>query len=145
MHPDASKLLFEEEVGRWPPDLAEKYGWIFHAIVYPLIDCEFRREGRTPLRVQMHCDDWDDQPPSITFHNSAGQPLPTLPPNPTGVFNPSAHPVTGKPFACTAGTREYHTHSSHLDQRWTQFKGKSDFQLGAILTKLWRAWLKGSG
>ena len=116
MHPEASKLIFEEEVGRWPPDLASARGWVMHELRYPIIDCEFTHPGRTPLRLKLSFDGWDDQPPSIGLLSSGGAMLPTLPPNPTGIFNPSAHPITARPFICTAGSREFHTHSSHLGE-----------------------------
>lgn len=145
MHPDVSKTLFEEEISLWPSDLAKAYDWILHSVAYPLIDCEFIRADRTPLRVKLLCDEWDDLPPSISLLNSDGEFLTTLQPNPTGVFNPSAHDRTGRPFVCSPGSREFHTHPGHLNEPWAQFKGKPDFSLGAILIKLWRAWLKGSG
>jgi len=145
MHPDASKLLFDDEVGRWPPDLAASRGWVLHNTTFPVIDCEFTRAGRTPIRVRLVCTDWDDQPPSVELLNSAGQFLQSLTPNPTGVFNGSAHAVTGRPFVCMAGSREYHTHTSHLNDPWSQHRDKPGFSLGDILTKLWHAWLKGSG
>lgn len=145
MHPEASKLIFEDEVGRWPPDLASTRGWVLHEVHYPLIDCEFKRTGRTPLRLKLLFDGWDDQPPIITLHSSDGALLASLPPNPTSIFNSSAHPITGRPFICMAGSREFHTHSSHLNEPWSRLKGKPGFGIGDILTKLWHGWLKGAG
>jgi hypothetical protein len=145
MHPEASKLIFDEEVGRWPPDLAATRGWILHDVVFPIIDCEFTHPGRTPLRVRMSFDGWDDLPPAVALLSSSGVQLTTLLANPTNIFNASAHPVTGQPFVCMAGAREFHTHSSHLAETWSQFKGKPGFGIGEILTKLWHGWLKGTG
>jgi len=145
MHPEASKLIFEEEVGRWPPDLASARGWVMHELCYPIIDCELTHPGRTPLRLKLSFDGWDDQPPSIALLSSAGAVLPTLPPNPTSIFNASAHPITGRPFICMAGSREFHTHSSHLGESWGQFKGRPGFGIGDLLTKFWHGWLKGAG
>ncbi len=144
MHIAVSRSLFEERVGRFPPDLAAVCGWILHTVAYPVIDCEFTRAGRTPLRLQLDFTDWDEQAPSGSLRNSAGEVLLSLPPNPTGVFNPGPHPVTGRPFLCTAGIKEYHIHPSHLNEPWDQFRGKPGFDIGEILTKIWRAWLKGT-
>jgi hypothetical protein len=144
MHPEASKLMFEEEVGRWPPDLASSRGWIFHEIGYPIIDCEFTRQNRTPLRLRCSFDGWDDQPPSISPLSSNGTRLATLAANPTSIFNSSAHNITGHPFICMAGSREFHTHPSHVGEHWSQFKGKPGFGIGDLLTKLWHGWLKGT-
>jgi hypothetical protein len=145
MHPDASKVIFEEEVGRWPPDLAVTRAWILHQVAYPVMDCEFTHTGRTPLRMKLSFDGWNDQPPSIALLSSAGAQLTSLPPNPTGIFNPSAHQNTGRPFVCMAGSREFHSHSSHLNEPWSQFRDKPGFGVGDILTKLWHGWLKGTG
>lgn len=145
MHIALSRSLFENKVGQWPPDLAKSRGWIIHKIEYPVIDCEFTATERTPLRLYCDFSDWDEQPPSVALQNSAGELLRTLPSNPTGVFNTNSHPTTGRPFICTAGVREFHIHSSHLNEKWEQFRGKPGFDLGDILTKLWHAWLKGSG
>ena len=145
MHPDASRLMFEDEVGRWPPDLANNRRWILHSTSYPVIDCEFTAAARTPLRLRCSFDGWDDQPPSIALLSSDGSRLATLPQNPTGIFNASAHPINGLPFVCMAGSREFHTHSSHLGEPWSQFKGKPGFGIGDLLTKIWHGWLKGVG
>jgi hypothetical protein len=39
-----------------------------------------------------------------------------------------------------AGIREYHTHSSHLAESWTNYKDNESFSLGGLLTKLWHGW-----
>jgi hypothetical protein len=145
MHVALSRSLFDDRVGRWPPDLAQARGWILHRVSYPVIDCEFTSVGRTPLRLYCDFADWDEQPPSVVLQSSSGALLQTLPPNPTGVFNGGAHPTTGRPFICTPGVKEFHVHSSHVNERWDQFRGKPGFDLGDIITKLWHAWLKGSG
>jgi hypothetical protein len=145
MHPDASRLMFEDEVGRWPPDLASSRGWIIREAAYPIIDCEFTKPGRTPLRLKMSFDGWDDLPPAIELLASNGTRLTALPANPTSIFNSSAHNVTGFPFICMAGSREFHTHTSHVGEHWAGFKGKSGFGISDILTKLWHGWLKGQG
>lgn len=145
MHAAVSRALFEEQIGRWPFDLAHARGWVLHQVSYPLLDCAFTAPDRTTLRLRCNFSDWDELPPSIELLNSEGASLTSLPANPTGVFNGTLHPTVGRPFICTAGVREFHTHSSHTNEPWEQFRGKSGFDLGDILTKLWHAWRKGSG
>ena len=94
MHPAAAKLLFEKQVCKLTPALAERRGWILHLIDFPSIDCAFTANGRTTLRLRLHCDDWNDLPPAITLHAGDGDFLSQLPPNPTGVFNPGPHPYS---------------------------------------------------
>ena len=145
MHPAASKALFEEHTCNLSSELAKRRGWVIHSIAFPIIDCAFTTPGRTTLRLKLLCGDWNDQPPSISLHAADGTPLTELPPNPTGVFNSSPHPATGRPFVCMRGAREYHTHSSHVKDLWENLKNNSSYTLGGIITQLWSAWQKGSG
>jgi hypothetical protein len=39
-----------------------------------------------------------------------------------------------------AGVREYHTHSSHVSDAWENYKTKSGYDLGGVITQVWRAW-----
>jgi hypothetical protein len=41
-----------------------------------------------------------------------------------------------------AGAREYHTHSSHVNDLWDNYKHRGGYDLGGILHQLWSAWLK---
>ncbi len=145
MHPLASKALFEEHTRNLSPELTKCRGWKVHLIEFPLIDCAFTAHGRTTLRLKLLCDDWNDLPPSISLHAADGTLLSELPPNPTNVFNSSSHPATGRPFVCMRGAREYHTHSSHVEDLWENLKNNSSYTLGGIMTQLWNAWQKGSG
>lgn len=144
MHPAAAKALFDGEVAKFTPALAARRGWEFHALEFPLIDCSFTAPGRTTLRLRLQCNDWNDLPPAIELHNADGSILTTMPSNPTGVFNMSTHPATGRPFICMRGSREYHTHPSHVTDPWESLKANSSsYSLGGILTQLWNAWQKG--
>jgi hypothetical protein len=143
MHPALSREKFESQVGKFPADLAAERGWIFHSKDYPAIDVEFTAQGRTALRLTFDFSDWDDQPPSITLLSSAGTQLATIPSNPTGIFNQGPHPTMNRPFICTKGSREFHTHPSHLNETWDQCRGTPGFEIGDILHKLWTAWRKG--
>jgi hypothetical protein len=143
MHPAAAKALFDEEVANFTAALAARRGWVLHALDFPLIDCSFTAGGRTTLRLRLQCDDWDDLPPAISLHNADGIFLTTVPKSP--VFNIGPHPLTGRPFICMRGAREYHTHPSHVSDPWVNLRGHDSYKLGGILTQLWNAWQKGSG
>lgn len=145
MHPLAAKELFDKDVATLTLALAQRRGWELNSLEFPVIDCSFHASGRTTLRIRFHCDDWNDLPPSISLHAADGSYLPTLLPNPTSVFNSSKHPNTDRPFICMRGSREYHTHPSHLNDPWEPLKGSASYTLGGILTQVWNAWLKGSG
>ncbi len=145
MHPAAAKALFDEDAQHLSAALAARRGWTLHAVAYPLIDCSFSAPNRTTLRLKLACDDWNDLPPSITLHTADGTPLSALLNNPTGVFNGGPHPVTHRPFVCMRGSREYHTHPSHVADRWESLQNLANYNLGCILTQVWHAWQKGSG
>lgn len=145
MHPTAAKALFDDDVSHLSAALAQRRGWVFHTIEFPLIDCSFTAPGRTALRLRLQCDNWNDLPPAIGLHAADGTPLTKLIPNPTGVFNQGPHPTTGRPFICMRGAREYHTHPSHVADPWESLKSSSRYSLGGILTQLWNAWQKGKG
>jgi hypothetical protein len=144
MHPAASKARFEEEVANFSSSLAARRGWTFHSLDYPLIDCSFAMNARTPIRLRLTCDDWNDRPPSITLHVIDGTLITAAPTNPSGIFHPSPHPVTSRYFVCMRGTREYHTHPSHVGDSWDALKNGSSFTLGGILTQVWSGWQKGT-
>lgn len=143
MHLAAARALFEQDVSKLSSELCRRRGWTLHDTAFPSIDCSFNEKSRTILRVMLLCDDWNDQPPSISLRASDGALLTKLLSNPTGVFNPGAHPQTGLPFVCMRGAREYHTHPSHVGDRWESLKDNDRYTLGGILTQLWNAWQKG--
>lgn len=144
MHLAAAQALFESQVANLTPALTQRRGWVLHEVAWPVIDCSFTAPKRTTLRVRLHCDDWNDQPPSIDLLNADGSYLTRNLANPTRVFNMSTHHTTGRPFVCMAGSREYHTHPSHVTDHWAGFKDRASHDLGGILTQLWHAWRKGN-
>jgi hypothetical protein len=145
MHPAAAKAIFDDQISTLSPALAARRRWTFHSLEHPVIDCSFAMDARTSLRLRLMCDDWNDKPPSVTLHALDGSMLSTPPVNPTGVFHPQPHPSTGRLFICMRGTREYHTHPSHVGDPWEAVKDSSSYTLGGILTQVWSAWQKGSG
>lgn len=140
---EVSKALFEEQIRGFTPKLAKTRNWVFHAIEYPIIDCEFAGDGWPGLRIHMDCTNWDERPPSIKLLTPAGELLTeNMVPRGTGVFNHSQHPTTQNPFICMQGSYEYHTHPSHLKDHWEPLRSLSGYTLGEILSQIWNAWKK---
>lgn len=54
-----------------------------------------------------------------------------------GALSHGDHPIHHRPFACIRGTLEFHTHPSHLDDRWDLHRGHIRFVdlLGHVLAK----------
>ena len=135
-----ARAAFERDVGRLDRRMAEKFGWTVVTAEYPVLDVIFEHETADSLRLRFHCDDWDELPPSIALLDKAGGFLAAAPPHHGGVFNAGPHPATGRPFVCMRGAREYHTHSSHVSDFWSNYRGRSGMDLLGILGQLWRAW-----
>jgi hypothetical protein len=77
---------------------------------YPILDVTILHTRS--LRLRLHCESWDEIPPSIDLLNVDGSFVGGAMPG--DIFHNGPHPNTGRPFVCMRGTREYHTHSSHL-------------------------------
>jgi hypothetical protein len=140
VHEAVSRLLFEEAVKGIGPDLCARREWTIHAAAYPILEVGFAAPGRTPLRVRARCDGWNGQPVSIEWLDAKGLPLTSIPQGPGGQLNNGAHPQTGRPFVCMAGVREYHAHPSHVGDSWENYKDRSGYDLGGVITQVWRAW-----
>lgn len=145
MHPAAAKALFEEQTKHLSPALCERRGWVIHQLAYPVINVSYTAPSRTTLRLTYTCDDWNDRPPSIRLEGPDGTPLTQSTPNPTGVFHAGPHHLTNLPFICMRGSREYHTHPSHVSDSWEPIRDDGKYDLGGIMTQIWNAWLKGHG
>jgi hypothetical protein len=145
MHPAAAKALFEEQSRHLTSELCERRGWILHHLAFPTISLSYTAPSRTPLRMTYTFNDWNDLPPSIRLENPDGTPLHQLTPNPTGIFHVGPHNVTNLPFVCMRGSREYHTHPSHVSDLWAPLRDEGKFDIGGIMTQIWHAWSKGSG
>jgi hypothetical protein len=135
-----SRAAFERDVGRLDRRMAEKFRWEVVTARFPVLDVIFRHPTATPLRLRLTCTDWDELPPSIELLAADGTYLTTPPPHVGSVFHPGPHRNTGRPFVCMRGALEYHTHESHLNDYWSNYRGKPGIDLLGILSQLWRAW-----
>lgn len=142
MNTAISKELFLEQVSRLGNQrLLDTRGWVMNLLEYPIVDITFTAEGRKSFRIRMTCDDWNSTPPAIELLAGDGNYLvEDTTPKGCGVINHSQHNITQRPFICSPGSREYHTHSSHVGDLWDNYKSKSGFDLGGIITQIYRAW-----
>jgi hypothetical protein len=137
-----SRAAFNRDVERIDPRSARIYGWTILEAEFSILDVVFEHASAAPLRLRLHCEDWDEQPPSIALLSRDGERLTEPPPNVGGVFHPGPHPIVGHPFVCMRGAREYHTHFSHVTDLWDNYRGQPGMDLGGIVQQLWRAWKK---
>jgi len=140
----ASRMRFDQDVGTIGDRLLSVRGWKLYSKEFPVLDVGFQAEGRTELRVRLVATNWNDEPPSVELLDKDGIYLtgPQIPQNSGNVFHVDNHPSTGRPFVCMAGAREYHTHSSHISDLWDNYKRQGGYDLGGIMTQLWRVWKK---
>lgn len=143
MHKAASKILFDAAVAKFSGRLLELRDWKLNSAEFPVLDLTFgASKGSKAFRVRFSFDEWDDLPPSVCFLTATGDPAREVARDPAGVINTSAHPNTGLPFVCSIGYREYHTHTSHVTDLWSNYRGKPGYDIGDLVTKFWQAWKK---
>lgn len=140
MHEAVSRQLFLDAVKGLGADLCSLRGWTVHTATYPVLEVGFSGAGRETVRIRMRCEGWNSVPPAVEWLDPAGSVLAVIPQGPGGQLNASPHPQTGRPFVCMAGVREYHTHPSHTGDLWESHKDKAGYDLGGIITQVWRAW-----
>jgi hypothetical protein len=137
-----SQAVFDEQTKNLADSrLLETRLWVINEINYPKVDITFKQPGRKPFRVRLDCSQWDFVPPAVELFAEDGSYLSRLPSG-SGVLNQGPHPTTGRPFICTPGALEYHIHPSHINDHWDNYKSKSSFNLGGIITQIWNAWRK---
>ena len=136
MHEALARVKFDSDVADLGGVAADSCDLTVHQRAYPILDVTVRHSR--PLRLRMSAPNRDDQPPSIELLNPDGSPLPA--PIPGGVFHPGPHPNTGRPFICMRGSLEFHTHPSHLNESWAQYRGQDGMGLIGILMQIADAW-----
>ena len=139
MHPALSRAFFESETHGITEEHCALRQWQPFKIEYPVLDVGFTSEQGAQLRVRLLCDDWNELPPPIELLNFDGEYL-TKKPARSDIFNEGPHQMTGRPFICMRGAREYHLHESHRFDAWDELKGDPKFRLGEILTQIWNGW-----
>lgn len=147
MHEALSRARFEQEVAVIPPAICTTRRWNIHQAAFPIFDVEFQAadgDDRPGLRLRMDFSDWNELPPSIVLQRPDGTVITQImaPRGGTSVFNAGPHSSFARPFICMKGSREYHTHASHTADLWDNYKNASGYDLGGIVTQIWKAWQK---
>lgn len=104
---------------------------------YPYLACR-------PMGVRLEFSDFDQRPPSVSFHDpltGVRLPFDQIPPaiaNVSGVGPRTVvldgHPETGSPFMCRRYVREYHEHPQHKDDPWVWYR--KHFSLPNLLEEI---------
>ena len=119
-------------------DFAAAKGWRIVAASYPVLSVVLRHSGSDrEIEFRFACDDWDGQPPSLTLHDPEdGRELTWEEWPKDGWVVHELHPSTGKPFLCLPGIREYHTHNSHLNDRWDGYRLRGSYRILSIIDRV---------
>jgi len=156
--PTISRTKLSREIEHWIANAAHRErGWVLlrHDIDALTVELAFLGKvsistGSTPLPVvacaiRLYYDNYDLWPPSLTFIDpfSGDATLPhvrafmALPDGPRDVLI-DAHPLTGRPFLCFAGIREYHSHPQHTGDSWMLHRAAGEGSLATICDRVWR-------
>ena len=141
VHKVLAQANFEQDTSVLSPRFLSTHDWVLNEHSFPILDVTFL--GTRPLRVRFTCDNWNDLPPSAELLEQDGAAVAQALPG--GVFNPSAHPKTGRQFVCMRGIREFHEHPSHIQEQWDTHRGKDGMDLVGLMIQLSHAWRKAVG
>ena len=151
-----SRTKFKEQLDRWDQNAGAyaRRGWVLMSGGELTVDIGFLQNVSIGLRtipVMTACvrlDYWnfDLWPPALTFID----PLSRQPTHPSvraleGVSATEArdtlidqHPLTGRPFLCLPGIREYHSHPQHSGDDWLLHRHLREGDLAVICERIWR-------
>ena len=141
MDSEVSKLKFNQEkellLGE-AKDFVAAQGWEIVEFEYPVLAVVLTHpKSRRRVGFRFLCDNWDDQPPSLTLFDPAtpNQELPWAKwPKDWNAAERHAH--YSKPFLCLPGLREYHSHESHLNDHWANLRPKDSYKLRYIVERV---------
>jgi hypothetical protein len=101
--------------------------------------------------VRIDFANYDLWPPSVTFIDYVTG-LPAYPPIGHAFLRGASgqaqdvlidpHPITGRPFLCVAGTREYHTHPQHDGHLWLARRNSGEGTLARLCDLIWRGMVR---
>ncbi len=134
---DLARALFEEETRDMTEAHSTALQRVRFAVAFPILDFGFDAPDMVPLRIRLDAHRYNAEAPAVTLRDWGGTPFKTLP-HSGGIFNASAHAITHLPFVCMIGTNEYHTHSSHVADAWSQYRDSRT--LGSIVYQIQQGW-----
>ena len=119
-------------------DYASAKGWTIATATYPALSVVLRHSvSNREIEFRFVCDDWDEQPPSLSLHHPGdGRELLWEDWPKGGWVVHDSHPSTGRPFLCLPGIREYHIHNSHLSDRWDGYRLWGTYGLLGIVDRV---------
>ena len=142
MDEEVSKVKFERAVQVFDPDherFVSVEGWEVLTRDYPHLRIVFKHPAsKRRFGFDFMCDEWDHLPPSLSLFDPVGGDELPWPKWPQGGWQAGEHPVTRRPFLCLPGIREYHTHTSHLNDPWDNYRNRSSYGLGHIVDRVWQ-------
>lgn len=132
--PEVSQLKFARALADIDSGAAEFVTgskWEVLGRTYPAFEVVWThpRSGRR-VGFRFLFDDWDAIAPSLELFNpetGAALPWPEWPKNGWSVGD--GHPLTGKPFLCLPGVREYHNHSGHRMEAWAALRERGTYSM----------------
>ena len=113
-------------------------GWKIVESTYPVLAVILRHSRSTrEIEFRFTCDEWDELPPSLSLcHPNGGGELTWEEWPKDGWDVHQIHTTTGKPFLCLPGLREYHTHQSHLGNKWENYRLLRTYRLRDIVDRV---------
>lgn len=136
---DLARAVFEEETEGMTETHCTALQRVRFSVSFPILELGFDGPGMVPLRIRLNAQRYNAEPPAVTLCDWEGQPFMKLPRS-GGIFNNSPHAITGLPFVCMVGTNEYHTHSSHLGDSWSQYRDART--LSTLVYQIQQGWLQ---
>lgn len=134
---DLARALFEEETEGMTETHCMALRRVRFVVAFPILELGFDSPEMVPLRIRLGARRYNAEAPAVTLCDWEGNSFKTLPRS-GGIFNNSEHPITHLPFVCMIGTNEYHTHSSHVAELWSQYRdGRT---LGSIVYQIQQGW-----
>lgn len=136
-HPLLSQEFFLKETEKLTPTFIRTRNWKIISKNYPELLIEINSENKEPLRVLCNLHDYPTTAPSYQFLDKNQNLLIALPGINGGYINMSPHPISGGAFICAPGAREYHTHSSHTNDHWENYRNRlEDYGIIPMLSKI---------
>jgi hypothetical protein len=136
VHEALAKANFERDAGFFTPGVAARVGITLHENTFPILDATVNHAR--PIRFKMNAPQWNELPASVRILKPNGEDW--RDPLPGDVFNGGPHRHTGLPFICMRGALEYHTHESHLNDKWESHRNVDGNNLVGLLMQLAAAW-----
>jgi Predicted metal binding domain len=136
VHDALARVNFDQDVAALSDAAAARQKLTVHTRSYPILDVIIQHTK--PLRLRIQGDSFDELPPAIAILKQDGTPW--TDPLPGGVFNGGPHSVKGGPFICMRGAREYHTHGSHVNDAWANYRQQDGMGIVGILMQLAAVW-----